>query len=306
MKNKLLLALSLILMLSACDKKKDRLTADTLVIAIDPVSVSVSTGTAKTLTAICRSAKSSNLNIAPAWTVDSNLGTFNPASGKTTVFTAGSTAGTGKIYATYSGVIGSVNVSVTSSTAVTPGPGPGPSGTLQYVLLSDSQASSLLDVDAFGSVIFHYFDGGDGSVDAAPWQISSIDAAPGCPVDATACTKVDYTNGVGYWGGFYLQFTAASNMSAYTKLSFYIKGSAGGEKLKIGMVDSNDPGGSALSKVNLSSYISISTSWQKVDIPFSDFTILDKSIVTQPFIIAFEDAYTGANATVYLDYIGFE
>ncbi|MEI8218927.1 MAG: carbohydrate binding domain-containing protein, partial [Elusimicrobiota bacterium] len=141
---------------------------------------------------------------------------------------------------------------------------------------------------------------------AAPWQIATADATPGCSVDAVKCTKVDYTNSVGGWGGFYLQFTAAKDLSAYSKLCLYIKGAVGGEKLKLGMVDSNDPPGSALSKVNLASYITISTSWQRVEIPFTDFTILDKTIVTQPFIIAFEDAYTAANATVYIDYIGFE
>ena len=104
--------------LASCTTKKDRLAADTLTIAIDPSSFSVSTGTAKTLTAICRSPKSDDVNISPDWTVDPVIGTLSSASGKTTEFTAGASVGTAKIRASYSGITAVSDVSITSSAVI--------------------------------------------------------------------------------------------------------------------------------------------------------------------------------------------
>jgi hypothetical protein len=52
--------------------------------------------------------------------------------------------------------------------------------------------------------------------------------------------------------------------------------------------------------------VAVPTSWQKIEIPFSNYTILNPSIVTQPLIVGFSDGLTGGNETIFLDCIGFE
>jgi len=63
------------------------------------------------------------------------------------------------------------------------------------------------------------------------------------------------------WGGYWTNMNAV-NFSSATHISFWIRGATGGEKFKIEL-----RGG----KVNLSAYKTLSTSWQNVVIPFSDF-----------------------------------
>jgi len=50
----------------SCTQKKDRLVSNTLNIVITPQSVAVSTGTTQTLTAVCKSATSNNVDVAPS------------------------------------------------------------------------------------------------------------------------------------------------------------------------------------------------------------------------------------------------
>lgn len=109
---------AVLMLVVSCTQKKDRLVSNTLNIVISPQSVTVSTGAAKTFTAVCKSATSNNVDIAPQWTVDSFLGTFNPTHGKTTTFTATNSimaVGRGKIHATYSDITASANVYVSSA-----------------------------------------------------------------------------------------------------------------------------------------------------------------------------------------------
>jgi len=112
---------AVLMLIVSCTQKKDRLVSDTLTIAITPQSVVVNTGASQTYTAVCRSETSNNVDISPQWTVDSPfLGTFSPKSGKTTTFTATNSAmslGKGKIYATYSNIRASANVTVSSGAA---------------------------------------------------------------------------------------------------------------------------------------------------------------------------------------------
>ncbi|MFH1368554.1 MAG: carbohydrate binding domain-containing protein [Elusimicrobiota bacterium] len=274
--------------LSSCAQKKDRLTVSTMVIAIDPAAdQNIATGGTLTLTAACRSARESSLDIQPSWTVDSNLGTFSAAKGKTTTFTAGTTPGTCGIYATYNDITSSVTVTI----------GPAGGGGTAYTLLADAGASTELKDPGAG--IFQFFDGGDGSPDAAPWLIGTVTALPGCPVDGTDCTQVTYTGGAaGHWGGFFLEFNAAKSLSAYSRLTFYTKGGAGGETFKIKI-----KGGGTETTVAITSYITLTTSWQKVTIPFADFGSVDFSSVTNAFVMAFEGNTPG---TVYIDFIRYE
>jgi hypothetical protein len=246
----------------------------------------------RTLTAIIKDTKSNDINGAVTWTVvPASLGTLSSASGKTVIFKPSAPGTSGKIYATYSSLTTSADVTVKNYG----------SGSLKYVLLADTQAAAGLTKDSTNAVIFNYFDT-YGSTSPIT-QISTSDSSPGCPADPIKCICVNYTfgSGMGY-GGFYLEYTAAKSISAYTSMTFWVKGSVGGEKFKIGLSDGTDV------KVKVSDYLSsgVTQSWQKVTIPLSNFTGLNKTAVTKPLIVAFEDIYTGSNVTVYLDCIGFE
>lgn len=120
MKRLLLLALCLC-SLSACDTaKRSRLSSDTLRIAIDPPAVNgvIVFNSTMTLNAVCRSPQSPDPDVTPVWTVENNLGTFDPATGKKVIFTAGSIIGTGAIYASIGSVRSpALSISVAHSTS---------------------------------------------------------------------------------------------------------------------------------------------------------------------------------------------
>lgn len=289
---KLLLSCSFLLLtaLSACVSKSERLSSDTLTIAIDPSTPqTVAVGGQIALKAVCRSAKSDNVDVNPSWSVENSLGSFSAAAGKTTTFTAGA-AGTGNIYASYQGIRGALSLTV----------GSGGGGSSGYTLLADAGAST--DLKSVSGSIMQYFDGGDGSVDGPPWTITVLDDAPGCSVDSTKCAKVIYTNGAGYWGGFFLEFNTARNMSAYSKLTFYVKSDGPNVKFIIKIKDSSN----IERQVFSTSYVTTTASWQKVEIPLSAFSGVNTASLSIPFVLAFTDGDTLGSATIYLDYIKYE
>ena len=58
--------------------------------------------------------------------------------------------------------------------------------------------------------------------------------------------------------------------------------------------------------VNISNVTTVTTSWQKVEVLFTQFSnVINHRYLEKPLILAFTDAYTGGDATVYFDYIGF-
>jgi len=150
-----------------------------------------------------------------------------------------------------------------------------------------------------------WYDGGDGSTNAPPWTIDQSEVGEGCLGDSSHSWKVQYTNGSGYWGGFYVQFSSAEDMSAYSNLTFYIKGESGNEKFKISIRDSSTAGGSEPT-VPIGNYTTVTTSWQKVTIPLSAFTGQNTSSIDIPFNITFSDDYTAGNVTVYIDLVKWE
>jgi hypothetical protein len=260
------------------------------VISIDPPAPEVAVHQTLTLTAICRNSKSDNVDINPTWTVENDsFERLSSTTGKIVTFTAGSHAGSTTISASYGGVKGSALLSVgVSSVTVSP-----------LILLADNEVSSNLDSDG-SNVIFYYFD----TNDAAPWNAVTSDPGSGCPADPLKVIRVDYTNEPSGWGGFYLNFTSPQNLVMYTKLVFYVKGASGGERFLVGMSDGPTPASDV--KLNIADRATVTTEWQKIEIPLSSFAGLSKSSVYKPLIIAFTDADTGGNATVYLDYFTFE
>lgn len=90
------------------------------------------------------------------------------------------------------------------------------------------------------------------------------------------------------------------NVSSKDTLSFYIKGSTGGEKPNIYLKDI----AGHQNKVDIENYATVSTNWQKVNIPLTDFSasginLLDLSELT----IKFEGEVM--SGTIYIDEIAF-
>lgn len=111
---------------AGCASKKERLTASTMTVGIDAAYSSVTVGGTLALKAVCRTPKTDDPDVSPAWTIDMPLGSFAPANGKSTTFTATST-GTAVIRASVSDVSASFAITVvsTASTNGTVVPAPG-------------------------------------------------------------------------------------------------------------------------------------------------------------------------------------
>ncbi|MHB9155440.1 MAG: hypothetical protein ACYC5N_07085 [Endomicrobiales bacterium] len=116
-KNRALPFLLIVLFVVSCDQKKDSFTSsslipNTLAVTIDPAPAQpVEAGSRVPLKASCSNA-SGEVNASPVWSVENDLGTFEPAQGKETTFIAGKTTGTGKLFATLGSVRGETTVTV--------------------------------------------------------------------------------------------------------------------------------------------------------------------------------------------------
>ena len=105
----------------ACTGKKDRLTADTSVLTIEPGQIMVGKNTRTTLNAIYHNAGGGVItpDISPAWSVvDSNIGTISPAHGRAVTFISGNLLGTTTIYAQYGSARAIGNVTVSNVTPI--------------------------------------------------------------------------------------------------------------------------------------------------------------------------------------------
>ena len=108
----------------SCTQKKDRLTADTLVISMEPPQLIVGKQTATIIKAVAHNASGvTNADINPSWSiVTTGLGSFSPAQGKTVTFNSGTLLGSTTIYAQYgtAQAIGNITVSDVTQNTVTP------------------------------------------------------------------------------------------------------------------------------------------------------------------------------------------
>lgn len=103
----------------------------------------------------------------------------------------------------------------------------------------------------------------------------------------------------GYWTATYI------DLSNYKFLTFWIKGSLGGEKLKVGLKDTfwNE------TKVSIDDYLSsgVTTSWQKVIIPLTAFRNITAWTSMDNISITFENSLGAPlSGTVYIDEFRFE
>jgi len=189
------------------------------------------------------------------------------------------------VKATCEDVTGECSITVSAS-----GGGGGDGGGAAYSIYTDDGLGTDVSAPArYGSP-----SGGDQSVLSEP--------AGGCSPDPSKCWKYVYTNIAGGWSGWYNQFASfPKDMSSYTNLKFYVKGASGGENFEIIVEDTSDPGG----KKQITNYTTVTTNWQEVSIPLSDFGE-DLTNIKNPYNICFSAGVTGGDATVYIDYVRWE
>lgn len=137
--------------------------------------------------------------------------------------------------------------------------------------------------------------------------------------------KLDYNvTAAGSYAGYSSQLGGGSLTSptAYTAISFYVKGAVGGEFFKVQLKNASttlytDPSTTYYrnsASVYITDYLTggVTTGWQKVTIPFHAFTNLDGFSSMKEIVIVFEGDQSRLNGipspqgTVYIDNIQFE
>ena len=257
----------------AC-QKRSKLIADTLVIAVEPSSPQiVAPGAELSLEAFCRNSATNNADISPEWTVQNNLGSFSKATGKRTVFTAGNSAGSGKVFVSYQGMTGELAVTVGSAINTI------------YGLYSDTYTSPL-----YAALKFDTPNPGDvngGCMGA--WDGATISAGT---------TAGQYTEGsqglkcgIGAIpGGWWMQFgsnnTAGYNSDAKvpTDMSSY-----SGGNIKFDAKTSKEitikvewTGGSKELRLNADLSMPLDNDWHSITVPLTNFTGIDLANITIP------------------------
>lgn len=111
--------------------------------------------------------------------------------------------------------------------------------------------------------------------------------------------KIDYNVNSGSYSGFKCALNSVDISDTYY-LTFMVKGSAGGEKFYVKLGGSTD-------ELSVSNYASITTSWQQVTIPISDFTnFYSTGTAGAEFGVVFKNSlgspYSG---TIYIDEVKF-
>ncbi|HID60830.1 MAG TPA: PKD domain-containing protein, partial [Hadesarchaea archaeon] len=146
-----------------------------------------------------------------------------------------------------------------------------------------------------------WYDGGDGSPNGPPWVTTQSEVfGDGSPEDSEKSWEFVYNHASGVWGGVYTTWRhgGIQDMSAYENLVFWVKGKSGGENFEIVVEDNIGAGG----KVPITDYVTVTTGWQEVSIPLSDFGE-DLTQIKTPWNIVFSSGVTGEDATVKVDFI---
>ncbi len=250
--------------------KKDRLTASTFTFGITPPAASVLRSSTLTLSAFGSSAGGS-VSVSPSWSVSpSGVGTLNNSIGTTVVFTPVA-LGTAVVTATYEGL----------------------------------QATAQLDVVTYipGSSVFNVYND-DGLPTTSGASVSDIFVGTGvslAEVTGGYTTEgVEYQRTTGFDTGEFWGITlddnnvgADRNLSAYNgnfKFSLRLvnrtlSSIAGGDHLRIELKST----GAAAVAVSLTSgsfgFNRLSSDWQEISIPLSNFTGLNLAQIQNPFAI---------------------
>jgi len=140
--------------------------------------------------------------------------------------------------------------------------------------------------------------------------IDSRDATS--PQEGAFCLKLDYNvstsaSYAGYWS-----LLGGENLSIYNSISFWVKGTAGGEFFKIELKNNGTDNNRKSAIVYVTDYLDggVTTSWQEVTIPFHNFVNLDSWNNMKELVFVFENYQSvtngsPTNGTIYIDKISF-
>ena len=105
----------------------------------------------------------------------------------------------------------------------------------------------------------------------------------------------------GYW-----QELRHMNLDDYNLLTFYIKGSKGGEVLKVGLRGKRDAAYESKIFLHDALKTGITTDWQKILIPLGWFRAVESWSDVSVFSLNFENAFGSGKGQVFVDDIAFE
>ena len=133
------------------------------------------------------------------------------------------------------------------------------------------------------------------------------------PYEGNFCLKLNYlVNAADGYAGYYSKLQS-KNLENYDNVSFYVKGSAGGELFKIEFKNNSSDVDRNHAAVYVTDYLDngITTNWQKVTIPLHNFVNINDWTSAKEFIITFENSASVVNGSptsgiVYFDKIEFD
>lgn len=263
--------------------KEAPLVIDSIAITPDTLQ-NISSDQALVFTATAKSGTTTVTTVDLNWTV-TGPGTISPnpcPSGSPVTFNP-SGAGNASVKASYGAIDSSVVNIVIASTEPPVN---------RYLIYSDAGLGT-----GVCSVFGQYQSPNAGS--------SMSEITGGSPVDSAKAQKVVYTVYTGQlgtsWAGWYMLFgTSLLNpvpvdMSAYSKLTIWLKGEIGGEK--VGIEVENSAGGKKRE------YYTLTSSWTKYELDIS-------SIKSSPIKVPLNIVFAGDNGcepcTIYFDFVSFE
>lgn len=135
---------------------------------------------------------------------------------------------------------------------------------------------------------------------------------PTSPQEGPFCLKLDYdvsasASYAGYWS-----LLGGENLSGYTSISFWVKGTAGGEFFKVELKNNSADPNRKRAAVYVTDYLDggVTTSWQEVIIPFHNFVNLDSWSNMKELVFVFENSQSVTNGSlpqgiIYIDKISF-
>jgi len=132
------------------------------------------------------------------------------------------------------------------------------------------------------------------------------------PKEGAFCLKLDYdvSETASYAG--YRSLLGGENLSVYTSISFWVKGTVGGEFFKVELKNNSTDPNRNRAAVYVTDYLDggVTTSWQEVTIPFHNFVNLDDWTDMTELVLVFENSQSVTNGSptqgiIYIDKISF-
>lgn len=132
------------------------------------------------------------------------------------------------------------------------------------------------------------------------------------PQEGLFCLKLDYNvsasaSYAGYWSPL-----GGEDLGGYTTISFWVKGTVGGEYFKVELKNNSTNPNRNRAAVYVTDYLDggVTTDWQEVTIPFHNFVNLDSWNNMKELVFVFENSQSVTNGsstqgTIYIDSISF-